>query len=75
LHSSLPGAVILDPFCGSGLTLVAAQDLDRRFIGIDLDPVHCRTARGRLRASALTDTANAPKSHRSMIVLPAHSAT
>jgi DNA modification methylase len=43
-----PGAVVLDPFCGSGSTLVAAQDLGRRFIGIDLDPVHCRTARDRL---------------------------
>jgi len=44
-----PGAVVLDPFCGSGSTLVAARELGRRFIGIDLDPDHHRTAANRLR--------------------------
>ncbi len=42
-----PGAVVLDP-CGSGSTLVAARELGRQFIGIDLDPDHHRTARNRL---------------------------
>ena len=44
-----PGGVVLDPFCGSGSTLVAAQELGRKFIGIELDPVHHRTASSRLR--------------------------
>jgi DNA modification methylase len=44
-----PGGVVLDPFCGSGSTLVAARELDRRFIGIELDQDHHRTARSRLR--------------------------
>jgi len=34
--SSVPGDVILDPFCGSGTTLHAAQKLKRYWIGIDV---------------------------------------
>lgn len=33
--SSDPGDIVLDPFCGSGTTLQAASELDRRWIGID----------------------------------------
>jgi len=43
-----PGQVVLDPFVGSGSTLVAAHELGRQYIGIDLDPDHHRTARQRL---------------------------
>jgi 16S rRNA G966 N2-methylase RsmD len=34
---TLPGQVILDPFCGGGTTGVAALRLGRQFIGIDID--------------------------------------
>lgn len=44
-----PGAVVLDPFCGSGTTLKAAQELGRKFIGIELDADHHRTATNRLQ--------------------------
>lgn len=36
LASSGPGQIVLDPFCGCGTTLDAAQKLDRRWIGIDV---------------------------------------
>ncbi|RUM99894.1 DNA methylase [Pseudaminobacter arsenicus] len=45
---SKPGEIVLDPFCGSGSTLVAAQELDRRFIGIELDVAHHATATRRV---------------------------
>ena len=34
--SSMTGALVLDPFCGCGTAIVAAQKLNRRWIGIDI---------------------------------------
>ena len=44
------GDVILDPFCGSGSTGVAALQLGRRFIGIERRSDYANVARGRLAA-------------------------
>lgn len=41
-------AVVLDPFCGSGTTLLAARKLLRNYIGFDLNPDYCEMARKRL---------------------------
>lgn len=45
-----PGGLVLDPFCGSGSTLVAAQSLGRDFLGIELDAGHHETASRRVYA-------------------------
>ena len=50
LAGSRPGAIILDPFSGSGTTCVAAKMLGRRYIGIDISEEYCQIARDRLRA-------------------------
>lgn len=47
--ASIGDGLILDPFCGSGTTCVAAKKLGRRWIGIDIDEGYCDTARNRLR--------------------------
>jgi site-specific DNA-methyltransferase (adenine-specific) len=46
--STAPGALVLDPFVGSGTTALAALKLGRRCIGIDNDPKYLDIARSRL---------------------------
>lgn len=46
--SSNPGNIILDGFCGCGTALVAAEQLGRRWIGIDVSPTACRVMAQRL---------------------------
>jgi site-specific DNA-methyltransferase (adenine-specific) len=42
------GQIILDPFCGSGTTLVAAQRLDRTYIGFEQNPHYVQITQTRL---------------------------
>ncbi len=45
--------IILDPFLGSGTTAVAAKQLKRKFIGIEISPRYCEISRQRLRQDLL----------------------
>lgn len=54
--SSNPGDVVLDPFCGCGTTIEAAQKLDRNWIGIDITSLATTLIKVRLR-DAFGDTA------------------
>ena len=49
--SSNEGDLVLDPFCGSGTTCVAAEGLGRRWVGIDINPQAADIARDRLQAA------------------------
>ncbi len=49
--SSLPGDIVLDPFCGCGTALVAAQKMERQWVGIDVTYLSIAVMRARLKDS------------------------
>ncbi len=51
------GELVLDPFVGSGTTLVAAQDLNRNAVGFDLSEAYVALCEDRLRQGGLFQTA------------------
>jgi DNA modification methylase len=49
---SFTGDTVLDPFCGSGTTMIAAMKNGRNSIGVEIDPEYCRTAARFLKAQS-----------------------
>ena len=49
LASTLPGDTVLDPFAGTGTTLVVAHQLKRNSIGIEIDPEYIKIIENRLK--------------------------
>lgn len=45
---SFQGDTVLDPFCGTGTTMLAALKCSRNSIGIEIDPAYCRMAARRM---------------------------
>lgn len=50
-----PGGIVLDPFSGAATTGVAALQLGRRYVGVDLNPDYHKIAAKRLAASVNQD--------------------
>jgi len=51
------GELVIDPFNGSGTTLLAARDLDRNAVGFDINKEYCELSRSRLSQGSLLTAA------------------
>ena len=53
LAGSRPGDTVLDPFAGAGTTLLVAKELNRQYLGIELNPEYIELIGNRLRQEVL----------------------
>jgi site-specific DNA-methyltransferase (adenine-specific) len=56
LSSTIPGDWVLDPFAGTGTTLVASEQLGRPSVGIEIDPKNAKLIRERLDSPREADS-------------------
>lgn len=40
-NSTAVGSLVFEPFCGSGTTLIAAEQLGRKCYGMEISPAYC----------------------------------
>lgn len=51
------GKLILDPFIGSGTTAIAAKQLGKKYIGIDISEEYCKKAEERIQTDSISSSA------------------
>jgi site-specific DNA-methyltransferase (adenine-specific) len=56
LSSTMPGDLVLDPFAGTGTTLIAAEQLGRPSVGIEIGPKNVSLIQNRLNAHRKADS-------------------
>jgi site-specific DNA-methyltransferase (adenine-specific) len=64
-NSTDPGDLVIDPFMGSGTTLLAAAAMGRRAIGIETEKRYCRIAAERLASESASEMLEPRRSTRS----------
>jgi len=55
-HSSNAGDIVADPFLGSGTTMLAAEQLNRRCYGMEISPAYCAVILQRMKDAGCTCT-------------------
>ena len=65
LSSTKIGDTVLDPFAGTGTTLVVAEQVGRKSIGIEIDPDNIHCIKDRLKE--IRDSDNIQKYHKDYI--------
>ena len=46
--------IVFDPFCGGGSAGIAAKQMGRRYIGVDIEPEYCNKAMQRIEEAEET---------------------
>ena len=52
-HDNWRRGIVLDPFAGSGTTLKAAKELNRHWLGIEINPAYVEICKARLAQEVL----------------------